>query len=370
MNFQDTDELLIFNYYLNLFKKEIDLNIKCLLFTYNLPLEIIKYIHILFIYCYIKHLNIYKINKEHFIIDEGKLYINKKPYQQHLDYEIFNFKYSILSIYSTDMFSFILTSNGLYVKGFNKNYNFGISVDYCENFRELPFKNVLNFSCSSSHSLLLLKNSGLLSCGNNCSGQLGLGHYNNIKKFSQIKMNYILSISCGNLFSMIIDKNEILYGCGSNYNRQLSLDNNNITEIDVFIQIYENVYSVSCGNMNTIILTKNGIYRTSPGCGFQKLNLFCENIKMIYSIENSQFLLYNNGTLQLLGECNKYFSDFDIDNILNDNVKSFSFITTFYESKLIIRNNDRYFLIKKLKDTKTGKEIIIKERLNLINKSM
>lgn len=376
MNFQDYNEIIIFNFYLNLYKKEIEFNIKCLsILDLNIPLEIIKFINILFINCYIKHFNIhfnmYTINryfdKENFIIENGKLYVNNK---NSLDYEIFNFKYYVFSIYSTDMFSIILTSNGLYAKGSNKNHNFGHSFDYCGNFKELPFRNVLNFSCSSSHSIIIFRFSGLLSCGNNCYGQLGLGDYDNRKRFSKIQMNNILSISCGNLFSMIIDKYGILYGCGANNNKQLSLDINNIQDINVFIQIYENVYSVSCGNMNTIILTKNGLYKTTPGFGFQKLNLNYENIKMIDSIDDSQFILYNNGKLEILGECKRYFFDFDLDDILNENVKSFSFISTFYESKLIIQNNEGYFLIKRLKDTNTGKEIITKEKLNLINKSM
>jgi alpha-tubulin suppressor-like RCC1 family protein len=79
---------------------------------------------------------------------------------------------------------------------------------------------VQHIAGGSSHSLILLSDGTLLSCGFNNSGQLGDGTTTNQLLPVQIK-TAVQNISAGQYHSLILMADGTLFACGSNSNGQL-----------------------------------------------------------------------------------------------------------------------------------------------------
>ncbi len=66
---------------------------------------------------------------------------------------------------------------------------------------------IIKIATSNNHSLFLTLDGKVLACGNNNYGQLGLGHNDNINKFTKIGIK-AKSISCGDFYIFVIDEEE------------------------------------------------------------------------------------------------------------------------------------------------------------------
>ena len=168
----------------------------------------------------------------------------------------------------------------------------------------------------SNHTLILKNDSTLWGCGNNSSGQLGLGYTANRLSFTIIGINTndIKSVYCGYGHTFILKNNGTLWGCGGNSYGELGLGDTNNRKI--FAQITTNVNdikSVYCGNNHTIILKNDG---TLWGSGYNRLghlglgdttnrNIFTKittDIKSAYCGSEYTVALKNDGTLWACGD--------------------------------------------------------------------
>ena len=167
----------------------------------------------------------------------------------------------------------------------------------------------------SNHTLILKNDSTLWGCGNNSSGQLGLGDTANRLSFTIIGINTndIKSVYCGYGHTFILKNNGTLWGCGGNSYGELGLGDTNNRKI--FVQIttnVNNIKSVYCGNNHTIILKNDD---TLWGSGYNRLghlglgdttnrNIFTKiatDIKSAYCGSEYTVALKNDGTLWACG---------------------------------------------------------------------
>lgn len=67
------------------------------------------------------------------------------------------------------------------------------------------------------HSIIIQDDGSLFTCGNNCNGQLGLNHYNNIATFTRVSLPaVILQASAGWDFTVILSDRGEVFAFGSN----------------------------------------------------------------------------------------------------------------------------------------------------------
>ena len=106
-------------------------------------------------------------------------------------------------------------------------------------------------ACGIAHSIFLLADGTIYSCGLNTFGQLGLGNYKNgptrlntgpsgdtIATPTPVHVSTgkkIVHIACGGAHSLIVDEEGVILSCGSNSCGQLGVGNDN--DLDVFTQI-------------------------------------------------------------------------------------------------------------------------------------
>lgn len=95
-------------------------------------------------------------------------------------------------------------------------------------------KKIINISAGNEHSLLLTSDTSnnLYSCGNNSNGELGIGNNTNQSSFQlanvgSINTKKIISISAGRYHSLLLTNENLnnLYSCGENDSGQLGLGN-------------------------------------------------------------------------------------------------------------------------------------------------
>jgi alpha-tubulin suppressor-like RCC1 family protein len=231
----------------------------------------------------------------------------------------------------------ILRDSGLFACGSNYCGQLGLGYIFGDHPRYILTKvdilDVFLVDCGDMYSYILTKE-GLFSCGCNQYGQLGLGHQKDSFLFQKIQISKVTTLSCGRNHILIISNGK-LYGCGNNYHYQLGLENDNqkglglgmkktiFHEIDI-----KNVLSISCGDTHSMILTMDGLFSCGDNsknqCGFAYwhsniiLQKFTKlNIDHIYSFhcgsENTLILtnhgLFMYGTIIVLDPQGKYYCD-------------------------------------------------------------
>ena len=169
---------------------------------------------------------------------------------------------------------------------------------------------------SLSNHTFILKNDGTLwGCGQNGSGQLGLGDKNNRNTFTQIttNINNVKSVYSGGNYTIILKSDNTLWGCGENSYSQLGLGDLANNQTTTFTQITDtyDIKSVYCGFYHTIILKNDD---TLLGCGyntngqlglgdktdrtsFTQITANTDNVKSIHCGGNYTIILKNDYTL-------------------------------------------------------------------------
>ena len=98
---------------------------------------------------------------------------------------------------------------------------------------------IIAIASGTNHNIILNKNSRVFVFGNNSSGQLGLGHYNHAKAFTQVTLPQgiggIKAIAAGGDQSMLLSENNQLFVCGANQCAQLGLGHNR--HVNTFTQV-------------------------------------------------------------------------------------------------------------------------------------
>ena len=167
-----------------------------------------------------------------------------------------------------------LTSNAMGLGSSNFAEYAGVLANVMgSNFPIKQFSNIANVSAGSNHTLVLLNNGSVYSCGANYTGQLGLGitmNNTSYKFLKQVKgvdgLGYItdiIQVSAGDSHSMFLKSDGNLYACGLNVFGQLGLGNTDYA-YNVLKQTLSDVKYVSAG-VNTTLVIKND--NSAWGCG-------------------------------------------------------------------------------------------------------
>eukprot|EP01124_Arcella_intermedia_P034822 TRINITY_DN86_c0_g2_i2.p1 TRINITY_DN86_c0_g2~~TRINITY_DN86_c0_g2_i2.p1 ORF type:complete len:401 (-),score=96.04 TRINITY_DN86_c0_g2_i2:36-1238(-) len=115
--------------------------------------------------------------------------------------------------------SFVFSKGGssAFLWGNNSDGQLGINSITSQNSPQkvtLP-DTIIQICCGNVHTLILLEDGSLFSCGSNTTGQLGLGDYKKRTTFTKVPLNNIKQISCGYDHSMALTKDSQIYLWGS-----------------------------------------------------------------------------------------------------------------------------------------------------------
>jgi alpha-tubulin suppressor-like RCC1 family protein len=136
-------------------------------------------------------------------------------------------------------------------------------------------KTPIQVSCSMFHTVVLMSDGTIYSCGINSDGQLGIQGVNQAQILTQMTTTNIIGktpiqISCGQDHTVVLMSDGTLYACGSNGNLQLSIEG--VNEVPILTQMTTtNIPSgivpiqVACGQYHTVVLMSDG---TLFGCGY------------------------------------------------------------------------------------------------------
>ena len=107
-----------------------------------------------------------------------------------------------------------------------------INITRFEEVRGLP-NNICEIICGAFHTIILLRNGRILSCGYNGHGQLGQGDTNNRAIFEEIIgiPNNTSEVVCGYQNTFIRLTDGIILRCGRNIDGELGLGNIKYTTI-------------------------------------------------------------------------------------------------------------------------------------------
>jgi alpha-tubulin suppressor-like RCC1 family protein len=177
----------------------------------------------------------------------------------------------ISSISCGNDFCVCVYENAIYSWGQNRWGQLGIGneIDQCNSPQSILFfknsKEIISLSCGAFHCICICKN-GVFSWGNNSSGELGIGNFNN--QFSPQPILFfknsedIIAICCGSGFCIGICKNGV-FGWGANRYGQLGIGNNidqNSPQHISFFKNPEEIISLCCGRCFCICICKNGVF--------------------------------------------------------------------------------------------------------------
>ena len=228
----------------------------------------------------------------------------------------------IKSVYCGAYHTFILKNDGtLWGTGYNSSGGLGLGdTTKRTTFTQITTNadNVKSVYCGYYHTFILKNDGTLWGCGDNSSGQLGLGDYTNRTTFTQVTTNTndIKEIYYGGGHTFILKNDGTLWGTGYNPNGQLGLgDTKHRYTFTQIITNADNIKEIYCGEVHTIILKNDG---TLWGCGdnqygqlglgdttnrttFTQVTTNTDNIKEIYCGGSQTFILKNDGTLWCTG---------------------------------------------------------------------
>ncbi|KAJ5079598.1 claret isoform a [Anaeramoeba ignava] len=246
---------------------------------------------------------------------------------------------------------YLLTSNQN-AYGIGSNDSGQLGFDY-KTFKEtekpiLMMKNVSKiFSGNTSHHVFLLNsNQELFGCGNNYSGQLGLGEsrkeetkIQKLTKIQNIPKGKIIDIQCGEFHSIMLiedeDQNENpkrkLYSCGSWIYNGLGKYQETYEFTEIKSSLFENgdnILDISCGDLHTLILTSKGKLigfglnnLGELGTGdtkYQSIPIQIELPKLRFNENISNYHLSCGSSKSFL-----YYSPFSFSNLEEDLIKLF-----------------------------------------------
>ncbi|AYV81438.1 MAG: chromosome condensation regulator [Harvfovirus sp.] len=210
---------------------------------------------------------------EYFIINDA---CTVTLFDKSHNFNIKDFQRNISQIACGPSHTMILLLDGtLLCRGFNSNGQLGLK-DICT--RDNFVKNdtfgehisIKQIACGSAHTLILLTNGTLLTCGDNSSGQLGSGpgsHRNFLRKVDTIAR--ITQIACGYHHSFIKLEDGSIMSSGGNTSGQLGLRHTEVRYIFEKVEdIHGDISEIICGNCNTFLLMNDG---TLMSCGYGKV---------------------------------------------------------------------------------------------------
>ncbi|AYV82540.1 MAG: chromosome condensation regulator [Hyperionvirus sp.] len=146
--------------------------------------------------------------------------------------------------------------------GFNRGGQLGLGDNYYRNtFNEIKGvgSNVVEVSCGGEFSVVRLRDGGLMSCGRNVHGELGVGDNRDRNVFSKIDDigGNIVEVICSSCYCIIRLADGTLMGCGGNFYGQLGLGDDLARNVFCEIKgIPKNIVEVICCNSNLRIFIR------------------------------------------------------------------------------------------------------------------
>lgn len=114
------------------------------------------------------------------------------------------------------------------------------------------------------HSVIIHDDGSLFTCGNNCNGQLGLNHYNNMATFTRVSLSAaILKASAGWDFTVVLSEKGEIFVFGSNEFGQLSFHPEELQKSFVPVKVTlpavdGKIADIATGLRHTAVLTDEG----------------------------------------------------------------------------------------------------------------
>ena len=124
-----------------------------------------------------------------------------------------------------------------------------------------------------NYTITLSDNGVIHSFGRNHSGQLGLGHENDVPLPKPISnLPRIKQVSCGSSFSFCVDEKACIWSFGKNNKGQLGTGNTTDYNYPKKIENIPPVLYVDCGYLHTLIITNDS---NLWSCGYNKEGQLC-----------------------------------------------------------------------------------------------
>lgn len=145
--------------------------------------------------------------------------------------------------------------------------------------QKLNFKNIQTISCGLYHTLAMVKSGEVYACGENGSGQLGVGrNYSNLlgsshsisctrclTDLNKLDLKDVVSICCADWHSMALTKFGEVYVWGQNDNGELGLNHNKNRYLPKKLNLH-NVILISCKGSRSVAVTGYGeVYQWGNG---------------------------------------------------------------------------------------------------------
>jgi len=180
---------------------------------------------------------------------------------------------------------------------------------------EMKHLKVKQYQCSVNHSIILNEDGIVASCGNNFSGQLGLGDNLPRNKLTKLVLvNFkVVKIACGGYFSYLLSENYDAYSFGDNSCGQLGL--NHTTNVNRPSKLDGKYKDVVCGYFHVFLIDLKSNYFA---CGSNEyfnlflghkrnqlspapIKIFKKRIKKIFAGNGNSFFLDNDNFLFAIG---------------------------------------------------------------------
>jgi len=156
---------------------------------------------------------------------------------------------------------------------FGSNDHGQLGLGHTHNFTtfqtcEIPQDKVITqASCGYAHTMILVTDGLVLSCGQNSDGQLGLGQRNDQSNFQLIAIpgdTKAKLVTCGYLHSVVLAKGGSILTCGSNTASELGRVGNRNTFIEVQLPAGKHATYIGCGrDHNVAIMNDGSVYNWS-----------------------------------------------------------------------------------------------------------
>jgi alpha-tubulin suppressor-like RCC1 family protein len=186
--------------------------------------------------------------------------------QQILGYGASGYILGISKVVSSESFTVILKSDGtVYACGNNDSGQLGVGDNNNYNVIQKVkgihgngfILNVIDVAVGVGHTLFLRNDNTAYGVGLNTSGQLGLGNSTNYNTLQVITVDNVIQMAGGLNYSLFLKNNNQVYACGNNDVGQLGLGNytsfNTIQEL-----LFTDCIQVSSRNLSTYLLKSDG----------------------------------------------------------------------------------------------------------------
>ncbi len=155
--------------------------------------------------------------------------------------------------------------------GSNGNYQLGINNDEDQNSLKVTLFDIdgtmssevpgkpMKIAGGGNHTMVILDNGEVFSCGSNEFGQCGLPRGESLGVFHKVPGNDWLDISCGWEFSILVKRSGEVYVCGRGLKGELGLGKETLESELTYSTTVDGFKEIKSCMQHTIIQTTNGL---------------------------------------------------------------------------------------------------------------